>query len=130
MASTDPQTLCIPGLTASADLSAKQYHLVKMSGDNTVTVCAAVTDVPIGVLQNKPESGEAATVCTIGVTKIKADEALAAGEVVGSSSDGQGQVVVIGTETTVYAAGIVIDGAASGGLATAVVNCASPNRAA
>ena len=35
--------------TASADLSAKQYYFVKMSGENTVTVCAAVTDKPIGV---------------------------------------------------------------------------------
>ena len=38
--------------TASADLSSSQYYFVKMSAEGTVTVCAAVTDKPIGVLQN------------------------------------------------------------------------------
>ena len=31
--------ICIPGLKASADLSAKQYYFVKLSGAGTVTVC-------------------------------------------------------------------------------------------
>ena len=61
MAYDDPG-VDIGTFTASADLSAKQFYIVKMSGDNTVTVCAAVTDVPIGVLQNKPASGEQAVV--------------------------------------------------------------------
>lgn len=129
MANTDPQYR-IPGLTASADLSAKQFHWVKMSGDYTVTVCAAVTDVPIGVLQNKPESGQEATVAWLGVTKIVADETLTAGAVIGSSSDGQAQIVVLGTETTVHAMGQVLKGASSGGYATAIISCAAPNRAA
>ena len=46
--------------TASADLSAKQYYFVKLSSETKVTVCSAVTDKPIGVLQNKPASGEQA----------------------------------------------------------------------
>ena len=96
--------------SASADLSAKQYYFVKMSGDNTVTVCAAVTDKPIGVLQNKPESGEQAIVRVFGVSKASADATLAAGDIAGTSADGQCQPVVAGTETTVYNCGQVLTG--------------------
>lgn len=130
MAWEGPQ-IKIPGLTASADLSAKQYYLVKMSGEKTVTVCAAATDIPVGVLQNAPKSGEDAEVVAIGVTKISGDEDLDAGDLIGTSGDGQAQAIVAGTDTTVYIVGQVLDGnTTAGGLATAIVNCASPARAA
>lgn len=123
MAWEGPQ-IRIPGLTASADLSAKQYYFVKMSGNKTVTVCSAVTDVPVGVLQNAPESGEEAVVCAIGVTKVNADAALTAGNVIGTGSDGQAQPVTLGTETTVHVAGVCLDGVSNAGeLATAFVSC-------
>lgn len=109
-------------VTASADLSAKQYYIVKMSGDNTVTVCAAVTDVPFGVLQNNPASGEQAIVRTFGRSKISADATLAAGDIIGTSADGQAQPVVQGTETTVYNVGQVMTGGAAGTLQTANIN--------
>lgn len=131
MAYEGPKTLPLTALTASADLTGKQYYFVKMSGENTVTVCAAVTDVPIGVLQNAPDNGEIAEVLCVGVTKISGDEDLDAGDIIGSSSDGQAQVVAVGSETTVYIAGQVLQGnGAAGGLATAVINCAAPARAA
>ncbi len=93
MAYDDPG-VDIGTFTASADLSAKQFYIVKMSGDNTVTVCAAVTDVPIGVLQNKPASGEQAVVRVFGMSKVSADATLAAGNIIGTSADGQAQPVV------------------------------------
>lgn len=111
--------------TASADLSAKQFYIVKMSGDNTVTVCAAVTDVPIGVLQNTPASGEQAVVRVAGVSKVSADATLAAGDIIGSSADGQAQPVVQGTETTVYNVGQALTGGAAGTLQTALINIAN-----
>ena len=64
MAYEGPQ-IKLPGLTANADLSAKQYYFVKLSGAGTVTVCSGVTDKPIGVLQNTPESGDAPVVPTV-----------------------------------------------------------------
>ena len=115
--------------TASADLSSKQYYFVKMSGDNTVTVCAAVTDKPIGVLQNKPESGEQAVVRVFGVSKFSVDATVAAGDCLGTSADGQGQPVVAGTETTVYNCGQVITGGAAGTLQSALITI-SNSRAA
>lgn len=118
-------------LVAGEDLSAKQYHFVKLSADNTVVACAGVTDVPIGVLQNNPASGQECEVVIVGITKVIADEALTFGNAVGTSADGQAQVVTVGTETTVYLAGRVLAGAgAAGRVATVVINCAAAGRAA
>ena len=39
--------ICFGNLTAAADLSAKQYHFVKLASATTVNVCDAVTDVPV-----------------------------------------------------------------------------------
>lgn len=130
MAYEGPQ-IKLPGVTASADLSAKQFYFVKMSGVNTVTVCAATTDKPIGVLQNAPVSGAEAEVCVIGVTKLSSDVALTAGNLLCTSSDGQGAIMTPGTDTTKYTVGTAITttGAANE-LATAFVNCASPARGA
>lgn len=116
---------------AAADLSAKQYYFVKISSAGKVDVCSAVTDVPIGVLQNKPASGQMASVRIIGITKISSDEALTAGNAIGTSADGQAQIVVVGTETTVYLAGRALS--TTGGaneIGTALINCAAAARAA
>ena len=121
----------IPGLTASADLSAKQYYFVKMSADKTVTVCAAATDIPVGVLQNDPASGEEAVVCSVGTTKVSGDADLDFGQLIGTSADGQADRKIAGTDTTEYIVGQVLEGnTAAGGLITAAINCASPSRAA
>jgi hypothetical protein len=123
MAYEGPMTL-IPGLTASADLSAKQYYFVKVSGDKTVTVCAATTDKPIGILQNDPESGEAAVVASGGVSKVSGDADLTAGNSVGTSADGQAAAYTA-SDTTKYIVGQVILGnSAAAGLATVAFECA------
>ena len=119
--------LKLSGITASADLSAKQYHFVKISGANTVTVCAAATDVPVGILQNAPVSGAAAEVTFSGVSKVSSDEALTVGWLIGTSSDGQADRKIWGTDTTQYIVGQVITATgAVGGIATVLINCAVP----
>lgn len=116
--------------TADVDLSAAQYAFVKLTATG-VTVCSAVTDVPYGVLQNKPKAGAECEIVVIGVTKIQADESLARGNIIGTSADGQAQIVVEGTETTVIVAGQILKAAgAAGRLATAVISLAAPSRAA
>ena len=121
---------CPPGIKAGADLSSSQYLFVKLSAVNTVIACAATTDIPFGVLQNAPVSGAAAVVCVIGLTKVQGDVNLAFGDVITTSADGQAAVAVAGTDTTRYAVGqVVLDNSAAAGLATVVVNCASPGRA-
>jgi len=113
----------IPGLIAGADLSAKQFYAVKLSAAFTVVACAATTDIPIGILQNDPTSGQEATVCCFGVTKVNSDAALAVGDLIGSSADGQLAAYVNGTDTTKYVIGQVIQAStAAAGYASAFIN--------
>ena len=62
--------------TAAADLSAKQYHFVVLASATTVNVATAITNAPIGILQNDPEAGEQAVVRISGVSKVVADGTL------------------------------------------------------
>lgn len=94
-------------LKAGGDLSAKQYHFVKLSADYTVVICAAATDKALGVLQNDPVSGAAAIVRVIGRTKVSSDAALSVNDFIGTQSDGQADAKVPGTDTTEYVLGIV-----------------------
>ena len=117
--------------TAAADLSAKQYYFVKITADNTVNVCAAVTDVPIGVLQNAPASGEAASVMLYGISKVSANEAIAVGNNIGTGDDGQADVVAAGTDTTVRLVWQALEAAsAAGEIISCAINCINGERAA
>ena len=131
MAVEASQPLKLSGVTASADLSAKQYYFVKISGANTVDVCSGATDKPIGILQNKPTSGQAAEVVVIGVSKVSADASLTAGNLIGTSADGQADPKTPGTDTTEYVVGTVQQGVSNAGeIATVIINCAAPARGA
>lgn len=121
----------------AGDLSTKQYYLVKYSsaatdGSAVIAVCAAVTDKPYGVLQDKPSaSGQKCRVRRFGETLISSDAALARNDALGSSSDGQAQTVTIGSETTVYHVGTCTRASdAAAGYARALINCINPARAA
>ena len=117
-------------LEAGADLSSAQYKFVKISSGKAV-VCSGATDIPIGVLQNSPTSGQEASILVAGGTKLVAGAAIAAGVVIGTSSTGKADAKVAGTDTTEYAVGVVIlASSADADILTAVINCASPNRAA
>jgi len=122
----------IHGMKAADDLSTKQYYLVKQTAMDTVDVCAAVTDIPCGVLQNKPSvAGQAAEVCVFGFTKVSSDEALTYGALIASSADGQAQVSTAGSDGTAYTCGQVFCPSGAGDeLATAFVNFANLNRGA
>ena len=117
--------LCYSGIIAGADLSAagNQYKFVKWSADRTVVLCNGVTDIPCGVLQNTPASGDAATVGFLGVSKVQGDADLAAGNSIGTSSDGQAAIYTV-ADTTKHIVGSVIFGnSAAGGYATCAINC-------
>lgn len=117
--------------TAAADLSAKQYYFVKITADNTVNVCAAATDIPIGVLQNAPASGEAASVMLYGISKVSANEAIAVASNIGTGDDGQADVVAAGTDTTVRLVGQALEAASGAGeIISCAINCINGARAA
>lgn len=115
---------------AAADLSAKQYYFMKVSGANGCTVCAAATDIPLGVLQNRPTSGQTAVVRIHGASLVNSDAALTVGLLVGPAADGQADSKVPGTDTTEYIGGlVVVASGAAGEMATALVGH-TPGRAA
>jgi len=62
--------ITLPGLTVGGDLSSSQYLAVKAASTaNQVIAYSASADVALGILQDAPDaSGEAATVCAVGVT--------------------------------------------------------------
>lgn len=75
---------------AGADLTAKQFFLVKLStsADDTVLLAAANTDVVYGVLTNKPNTGQAAEVQIVGVAKVVAGAAFTRGDALMSDANG------------------------------------------
>lgn len=113
-------------LTAAADLSSKQYHFVSLASSTTVNVCSAITNSPIGILQNKPESGEQAIVAVSGISKVVADGTIAAGNFIGTSADGQADAIGSGTDTTVYVMGQGLEAGTAGqtiSMLLQVTNC-------
>lgn len=57
--------------TAAADLSAKQYFAVKLSAARSVNVASTGGENAYGILQNTPQSGDAADVGISGISKAK-----------------------------------------------------------
>ena len=94
---------------SSADLSAKQYYFVKLDASDEIELCSAITDIPLGVLQNAPEAGQVAVVRTIGNTKVVANGAIARDVDVGPATTGKAQTAV----STQFPCGRVIHAAAA-----------------
>ena len=102
-----------------------------MDSAGAVVAAAAATDIPVGVLQNAPVSGQEAEVLVVGGTKIVAGAAIGEGAQIGTSSAGKAVALVAGTDTTKYVVGTLItESAADANIVTAVINCANPHRAA
>lgn len=118
-------------LEAAASLATQQYYFVKLDSNGKAAAITALTDTPIGVLQNKPAAGGVAEIVVIGVSKVSSDTGITAGALIGVSADGQATTKTPGTNTTHYLAGQMLT--TTGGAAvigSAVINCAAPARAA
>lgn len=94
---------------AGADLSTKQYYLVKVDSNDEFVLCDDITDRPFGVLQNNPEQGQEANVQTEGNTKIVGTAALALDVVVSTATSGKAQVGV----STQHGIGVVVTATAA-----------------
>ena len=96
---------------AGANLASSQYRFVTLDATaNTVKICGTA-DRPLGVLQNKPAAGEAATVRLLGTSKVSANGAFALhDELKVAAADGEVDMVA-GSEA--WACGIAL--AAAGG---------------
>ena len=110
MAISENQT-CIT-LEAAADLSAKQYYFVAVDSNGKAALTGDDGN-PIGVLQNKPTAGQAATICVDGVTKVYVQESdgLGAGYNVGCGSASAAKV----SDTASYRLGVSLEAASADG---------------
>lgn len=80
-------------LPAHSDLRTKQFYAVKLLSTSDLDVVSDDADQPIGVLQNKPNTGQAASYRNLGVTKMNVDGnagAIAFGDPIGINDSGQG----------------------------------------
>lgn len=75
---------------AGSDLSDYQYRFVALDSADTIELCTGMSDYPIGILQNDPESGHEASVCINGTSKLHAgDTGIELGDFIRSDSDGK-----------------------------------------
>jgi hypothetical protein len=115
---------------AGESLVGEQYHFVKLHTDGTVKIVTAVTDIPIGILQNAPADKAMATVMVDGISKLAGEAAMGVSLVVGMHDNGKGIVVTPGNEVTQYSVGhVLVANTVADGLAVVVFDCKSPRRA-
>jgi hypothetical protein len=105
MASRDYLTM-----VAGEDLSSSQYQLVYVDAANSVKQRNSKGAPGIGVLNNKPQNGEHASVVVMGMTRCVAGGTIAAGSWITCSASGTGIAVSSGE----YIFGKAITGVASG----------------
>lgn len=102
--------LNVLSMQAGGDLRTKQYHILRQSAAGVTNLASrttanqtAVVDA-IGVLQNKPNSGQAASVAITGESKVVAGAAITQGVNVTTNASGRAIVAASGDWTIGQAA--------------------------
>ena len=75
--------------TAGESLASAKYHIVQLDASGNVEIAEGATDLIVGVLQNKPASGEAAIYRFLGTSKVVAGGVVTLGDWVTAKSDGR-----------------------------------------
>lgn len=76
--STENSVLRLP-FEAAEDLSLYQHHFVCLNSSKQIQLLNSANDIPIGILQDAPESGQAGNVMILGQSKVVANAALTVG---------------------------------------------------
>lgn len=109
------------------DAAAKLYTGVKLNADGAVVSVTALTDTPIGVLQNDPKTGQAAAVGIGGVSKVVAGATITPGAQLSFNTAGKAIVGAAGAKVF----GVALTGGANNEVISASINtAATPTRAA
>lgn len=130
MAWEGQQPVKIIGAVAGADLSAAstQYKFVKFTNTTSfnVSLCAATTDIPCGVLQSPAptsSTGQPVEVVAVGQTKLQTDGTLGFGNIIMCDASGRGTPAL----ATGYPVGRSGGNASTAGAyIDAIVNCIAP----
>lgn len=102
----------VDNFLSGSDLSATQYTFVKQSSTENTIEAAGAGEVAIGIVENKPASGEVAEVAVGGGTYITAAAAIAIGDPIKSDASGKG--VTASTNNDYYIARAIEAAAADG----------------
>lgn len=100
---------------AAADLSSSQYEGVKLNTSGQVVDCSLTADIPYGILQNTPETGEEARIAPVnggGSSYVELGATLATGALVRIHTDGTAKADL----ATAYNIGVLESGGATGEL--------------
>lgn len=98
---------------AAADLSAKNYHALKLNTNGDVVLATAGTDPIIGVLDGETKLGHTADVVFIngaGSFKVKAGAAIAAGALITADASGKAVTATTGDRAFGRALYAAVDG--------------------
>ena len=113
---------------ADSDLSAKQYSIVKAAAVGHCAITSSAADKPLGILQNKPKSGQQAIVRLLGVSKLVSNAAgLALDADWGTDAAGRG-IAKVANKDIVCGRVLEAAGATVDLVATVTVNTISPGR--
>lgn len=74
---------------AGEAMTTKKYYIVQLDASGNIEVGEGATDLVVGVLQNKPDSGEAAIYRFLGTSKVIAGGTIAIGDFVTTDSAGK-----------------------------------------
>jgi hypothetical protein len=107
----DLKSFNLPSFTAAASLATKKFHAVKITAADTVNICTGATDVPVGILQNAPASGEACEIPEGGIVKAICGGVVAAGNWVGTDANGK---LVVKSADKDYVLGQALEAGADG----------------
>ncbi len=106
---------------AAADLSAKQYHLMRFSAADTVNQSSDAADRNFaGVLQNKPQANEAATLRRGGKCKVVAGASGSVHALITANGSGRATAVLSGSNALVIGRYLEAPGA-NGDIVTAEI---------
>ena len=85
---------------AAADLRTKQFYFVKLDSNGKVALCSAAGERAYGVLQNKPNTDEAAVVRVFGRSYVVAGGTIAAAGMIKTDANGKAAAAAAGTVNT------------------------------
>ena len=118
---------------SAGDESGNKDKLMKLDASGDLLICSGATDIPIGVLLNKPNSatGSECIVGIIGYGFAIGAAALNEFDLIGTDGSGLLDAKVAGSDTTEYVIGQVIEGStATSDLVMCIFSFATPHRAA
>ena len=104
----------VPGLPGSTDPNnGFQYRFVKITGASTAGLAdTTAAEIPVGVLQNKPQvENAAATVAISGVSLVELGGTVAAGAGIRNNASGKGVTATAGTHNVL---GVALQGGTTG----------------